>query len=86
MRTTVTLDDDLIDQLKRRARERDLPFKDVLNEALRIGLAGGAPAASPYRMRPRELGVRPGVDLTKALALAAELEDTEIVRELEQGR
>lgn len=85
MRTTVTLDDDLAELLKSRARERDVPFKRVLNEAIRAGLSG-ARTAKPYKMRPRKLGVRPGVDLTKALRLAAELEDAEVIRELEQGR
>jgi Ribbon-helix-helix protein, copG family len=86
VRTTVTLDDDLAELLRRRARERDVPFKDVLNEAIRVGLVGGTPASKPYRMKPRELGVRPGVDLTKALTLATDLEDAEIARKLEQGR
>ena len=86
MRTTVTLDDDIAELLKKRARERDVPFKRVLNETIRAGLERGAPAAKPYRMKPRKLGVRPGVDLTNALRLAAELEDAEVVRELEQGR
>jgi hypothetical protein len=86
VRTTVTLDDDIAELLKKRARERDVPFKRVLNEAIRAGLSGGTPAAKPYRMKPRKLGVRPGVDVTRALQLAAELEDAEIIRELEQGR
>lgn len=86
MRTTVTLDDDVAELLKARARERDVPFKRVLNEAVRAGLTGGSPAPKPYRMTPRDLGVRPGVDLTKALALSAELEDAEIARKLDQGR
>lgn len=86
VRTTVTLDDDLAAMLRQRARERDVPFKRVLNEAIRAGLVGGTRPAKPYRMRLRNLGVRPGIDLTKALRLAAELEDAEITRELEQGR
>lgn len=53
---------------------------------MRAGLANDAPARRPYRMRPRALGAQPGVDLTKALAVAAGLEDAEVVRELEQGR
>lgn len=32
------------------------------------------------------MGLRPGIDLTKALQLAAELEDAEIVRKLELGK
>jgi Ribbon-helix-helix protein, copG family len=86
MRTTVTLDDDLAETLRRRARERDVPFKQVLNEAIRAGLVRGKPGARRYRMKPRELGVRPGIDLTQALGLAGELEDAELVRKLEQGR
>jgi hypothetical protein len=88
MRTTVTLDDDLVDALKQRAHERDVPFKQALNETLRAGLTGAAPASASaaYRMTPRDLGVRPGVDLSKALQLAAELEDVEVLRKLEQGR
>jgi hypothetical protein len=86
MRTTITLDDDLIALLKQRARERDVPFKRVLNEALRAGLEGAAPRARRYRMRPRDLGARTGIDPTRSLALAAELEDAELTRKLEQGR
>jgi hypothetical protein len=88
VRTTVTLDNDLAELLKRRARERDLPFKHVLNEALRAGLAAGAPSPSgePYRMKPRKLGIRAGIDLTKALRLAGALEDDEVIRKLDQGR
>ena len=38
--------------------------------------------AKPYRVLARRLGARPGVNLDKALALAGELEDAEIVRKL----
>lgn len=87
MRTTVTLDDDLLHALKRRAYERELPFKQVLNEAVRTGLTSGRGDRKPYRMKPgRPLGARPGVNLVKASALADELEDEEIVRKLQQGR
>jgi pheromone shutdown protein TraB len=86
VRTTVTLDDDLVQALKRRAHERDVPFKEVLNEAVRVGLQSRRPAAKRYRMKPQKLGVRPGVDITKALTIAAELEDDETLRKLEQGR
>ena len=39
--------------------------------------------AKPYREVTRSLGVQPGVDLTKALRLAAGLEDEETVRKIE---
>ncbi len=38
MRTTLTLDDDVVSLLRRVERERDGTFKDVVNEALRVGL------------------------------------------------
>lgn len=86
MRTTVTLDDDLAEMVKQRAKERDVPFKSVLNEVIRAGLEQQVPRPRRYRMKPSNLGVRSGVDLTKSLSLAAELEDAEIVRKLDQGR
>jgi len=85
MRTTVTLDDDVAEALKRLAREQDLPFKRVLNETLRAGLNDGKPAKR-YRMKPTDLGLRPGIDLTKALTVASGLEDAELVHKLERGR
>jgi hypothetical protein len=39
MRTTVTLDDDLAVRLEQRRAERGMTFKDVLNDAVRRGLA-----------------------------------------------
>jgi hypothetical protein len=83
VRTTVTLDPDLAAKLKAVARERGVSFKEALNSALRRGLAEGNEAARPYRQRTHTMGVRPGIDLSKALQLAAELEDEEIVRKLE---
>lgn len=86
MRTTVTLEDDVAARLRQRARERDLPFKVVLNEALRAGLTEGGAPTDPYRMPTSSMRARPDVDLTKALALAGALEDAEVASRLEQGR
>jgi hypothetical protein len=84
MRTTVTLEPDLAAKLREHAREQGIPFKDALNGALRRGLAGeGSPGPRPYRVRPKRLGLRPGIDLEHALRLAGELEDAEIIRKLE---
>ena len=81
MRTTVTLDDDVAARLKREARERGVSFKEALNTSVRQGLESEAPS-QPYRMPTRRLGVKPGVDLDRALALAGELEDAETLRKL----
>ena len=83
MRTTLTLDPDVADRLRALARERGLPFKQVVNSVLRRGLSDGASAPAPFRVEARPLGLRPGIDLDRALDLAARLEDDEIVRKLE---
>lgn len=83
MRTTVTLDPDVAAKLKRAARERDISFKEALNTNLRRGLESGAPsAARPYRISTRQLGIKPGFDLDRAVALAGRLEDAETARKL----
>lgn len=84
MRTTVTLEPDVAAMIDQRMRERGLPFKQVLNDAIRAALSDRGDAA-PYRVRVRGMGV-PQVPLTRALALAAELEDEEIVRKLALGK
>lgn len=89
MRTTLTLDDDLARLLKKTARDRERPFKQVVNEVIRAGLVAleEPPARRPYRLEPSDLGgVRPGVDLTKALRLADELEDEALRQKLEQRK
>jgi hypothetical protein len=82
MRTTVTLDPDVAAKLKQAARERGISFKEALNTNVRLGLQSGELSPRPYRVRTRRLGVKPGIDLDRALALAAELEDAESVRKL----
>jgi hypothetical protein len=86
MRTTVTLDPDVEAKLKARMRERGIPFKVALNDALRAGLDGESGPRSRFRVLARPMGVRPGVDLDRALRLAGDLEDEEIVRKLELGK
>ena len=82
MRTTVTLDDDIASTLRRLAHERGISFKEALNSALRQGLSGRT-TTRPYHVEPRRMGLRPGIDLDKALRVAAELEDAETIRKLE---
>jgi hypothetical protein len=83
MRTTVTLDPDVAEQLKALAGRRNLSFKAALNSTIRAGLAAERGGSRPYRAPARRMGMRPGVDLTHALRIADSLEDEEIVRKLE---
>jgi len=81
MRTTVTLDPDVVALLDKVMSERRLSFKEALNDAIRRGLAP-THATSGFRTPTFRLGLDPGVPLEKALRLAGELEDDELARRL----
>ncbi|OGA11254.1 MAG: hypothetical protein A3D95_15060 [Betaproteobacteria bacterium RIFCSPHIGHO2_12_FULL_69_13] len=84
MRTTVRLDDELLERLKAQARRENLSLTRLLNRTLRAGMQAGPARAARrqrYRERPASMG-SPRVALDKALAAAAALEDAEVVREL----
>ena len=82
MRTTLTLDPDVAARLREMAAERRLSLKEVVNQTLRAGFSR-LDSAVPYRTPTKQMGLRPGSDVRKAAALAAALEDEEIVRKLE---
>lgn len=85
VRTTLTLDDDVADELRTLSHRTRRSFKDVVNETIRTGLARRRQARPRrYRLEPASLGgVRAGFNLDKALRLADWLEDEEIARKLE---
>lgn len=83
MRTTVTLPDSVVRRLKQEAARSGRSFRAVMEEALARGLEAPLKRGR-YRLRTRRLGgALPGVDLTKALELAAAIEDQETARRLE---
>lgn len=83
MRTTVTLDPDTAAIVQARMRERGLSFKEALNEMIRAGVE--AQVRAPFRTRTADLGV-PTVNLDRALQLAGELEDEELLRRMRVGK
>ena len=84
MRTTVRIDDELLRKLKEQARKEEASLTRLLNRTLRAGMRASSKPSSPRR-RHREqtytMG-QPRIKLDKALALAAALEDNEIVRKV----
>lgn len=87
MRTTVTLDPDVAAKLKETARERGISFKEALNSSVRRGFERGATRPKPYKLPPpQNLGIKPGVNLVKALQLAGEMEDAETIRKMRLGK
>jgi plasmid stability protein len=83
MRTTVTLDDDTLALIKTRMAQHGTSFKEALNDAIRDG-AAGKPTPSAFVTRAADLGV-PMVSLDRALQLAAEFEDDELLRRQRRG-
>jgi hypothetical protein len=83
MRTTVTLDPAVAARLRKLAAERGASFKATINATLLAGLEARTSAGKPYRETTTRLGVQPGIDLVKAVRLAADLEDDETARKLE---
>ena len=87
MQTAVMIDPDVELLLQTVVREQQKSLDEVLNETLRQSLARDAkPGRKPYRVQPRPLGIRTGVDLNSALRLSDALEDEEIIRKLRAGR
>lgn len=58
MRTTLTLDDDIAKRLQAESRKTGRPFKTVVNEYLRAGLANRrtAKASAHYTVKPESMG------------------------------
>ena len=82
MRSTVRIDDDLMSELKSRAREEEISLTRMLNRVVRRGLKSAEVAVeSPYTITTVSMG-QPRVDLDKALALAADLDDEEVLRKI----
>jgi type II secretory pathway component PulF len=82
VRTTVTLDADTEQIVRRRMRERGISFKEALNDAIRSGVAAGA--AREFRTQTASLG-ESRVNLDRALQIAADLEDDELIRRMRAG-
>ena len=84
MRTTVRIDDELLQSLKERARKENTSLTRLIERILRAGIKATTNRARPgkrYREELHSMG-EPRIMLDKALAIAAALEDDEIVRKL----
>ena len=81
MRTTVTLEPAADAIVRRLMRERNLTFKEAVNEAIRGGARRSASRPKRFRTPTHPMGP-PAVPIEKALRLAAELEDEELQRKL----
>jgi hypothetical protein len=79
MITTLAIDPDVEAKAKEAMRTTGLPFKALINEALRVGLPAvmRATEARPFQTDGRPMGLRPGLpyDNNAELLARAERED-----------
>jgi hypothetical protein len=77
MRTTLTLDEDVAAKLKAESRRAGRPFREVVNETLRRGLAQRRVAGSRrvFTIAARDLGhLKPGLSLDNVAELIEQVE------------
>jgi hypothetical protein len=87
-RTTLTLDPDVVRLIEEEVHRLRKPFKHVVNDALRRGLAPGGRRIpiGRYRVRPHAARLLPGLDRGKLNALADALEDRAVSAALRRRR
>ena len=76
MRTTLTIDPDNAERLRKIAHRSRLPFKRVLNDALRRGLKGETPggAEPPFVVKAAPMRLCPGIDPMRPAQFETDLE------------
>jgi len=76
MRTTLSLDEDVLQRARTVASQLRVPFKTVVNEALRVGLSEVEKPAKqrPYKTAPHAMGLRSGLSADNVQELLAQAE------------
>lgn len=81
MRTTVTLQPDVAEQLRQIMKERDLTFKEAVNSTLRRGFGTGV-ESRPYEVPTHALGLKAGIDGDRIIHFVDELADRERLKKM----
>ena len=76
MRTTLTLDDDIAAKLNAEMRRSGKPFKEIVNEFLRIGLNARKElkTSDPFKVSARALGTHSGLNYDNIGELLEQIE------------
>ena len=76
MRTTLSIDDDVMERARALAAKLRTPFKTVINETLRAGLDKVEQPAKQrhYKTKPHAMGLRQGRNLDNIQELLAQIE------------
>lgn len=85
MRTTLTLDDDVVKTIREEMKSGDgKTFKQAVNELIRLGryskMDRVATKRKPFKVKARNLGVYDHLNYDKTSELLAMLEDEEFAR------
>lgn len=86
VRTTLTLDPDVVQLLNDAVHRERRSIKQVVNDALRRGLATPSQRRRPYHVKVHHSALRPGLDLAAFNQLADELEDQAILERAQRRR
>jgi hypothetical protein len=84
MRTTLTIEEDVARQIRKRMAEKKLPLKQVVNDALRAGLkkTSKQERVPPFRVEPYPMEFQPGINPDKLNQLVDELEVEDFLRKM----
>lgn len=86
MRTTLTIEPDVAQQIRQRMTEEKLSLKRVVNDALRAGLSktGKKKRTARFVVKPWPLGLKTGIYEGKLGQLLDQLETEEFIRKMSQ--
>ncbi len=83
MRTTVDINPDLLKQIRKRADDSGLSFREALNQVIQRGLRAPVKSAvAPFVMPDLGFRINPSFNVAKATSLAFEMEDDAMLRKM----
>jgi hypothetical protein len=83
MRTTLTIEPDVAQQIRRRVAQKKCTLKQVVNEALRAGLASiEKERRIRFKVEPHSFQFKPGIDPNKLNQLLDDLEAEEFLKKM----
>jgi hypothetical protein len=74
MRTTVTLDEDVAAKVRAEMRNTGLSFKQAINQLIRRAFEQKRPARKRFRVKAKNLGLKPGYELDNIGELLEQVE------------
>ena len=86
MRTTLTIEPDVAQEIRQRMADKKLTLKRVVNDALRAGLSktGKKEKIPRFVVKPWPLGLMPGIDYDKLGQLLDRLDTEDFIRKMNQ--